>query len=56
MSGYFIAKLDLDGKTHVLLNRGRNQFLSNLVSSPDGRRLAFSQATFDLNAWLLEDF
>jgi serine/threonine protein kinase/Tol biopolymer transport system component len=56
MSGYFIAKLDLDGKTHVLLNRGRNQFLSNLVSSPDGRRLAFSQATFDLNAWLLENF
>jgi eukaryotic-like serine/threonine-protein kinase len=53
---YSIVRLDLDGKTRVLLNRGRNQFLVNLVPSPDGRRLAFSQQTFQANAWLLENF
>jgi serine/threonine protein kinase/Tol biopolymer transport system component len=55
-AGYSIVRLDLDGKTRVLLNRGRNQFLVNLVPSPDGRRLAFSQQTFENNVWLLENF
>lgn len=55
-SGYFIARIDLDGKTRVLLNRGRNQWLGFPRPSPDGKRFAFSQLTFQVNAWLLENF
>jgi Tol biopolymer transport system component/predicted Ser/Thr protein kinase len=55
-SGYFIARIDPDGKTHVLLDRGRNQWLARPTPSPDGHHLAFSQQTFEANAWLLENF
>ena len=55
-AGYFIASLGLDGKSRVLLDRGRNQWLGFATPSPDGRRLAFTQQTFELNVWLLEDF
>jgi Tol biopolymer transport system component len=55
-TGYFVARIDLDGKTHVLLDRGRTQWLSNPCPSPDGRYLAFSQRTFESNVWLLENF
>ena len=53
---YLIVRVELDGKTRVLLNRGRNQWLSDPRPSPDGRHLAFSQQTFESNAWLLENF
>jgi eukaryotic-like serine/threonine-protein kinase len=53
---YFIARLALDGKFRVLLDRGRDNFLIFAVPSPDGMHLAFSQQTFEDNAWLLEDF
>jgi Tol biopolymer transport system component len=55
-TNYLVARIDLDGKTQVLLDRGRNQWLSSPVPSPDGRQLAFSQQTFETNAWLLENF
>ena len=55
-TGYFIARIDLDGKTHMLLDRGRAQWLSNPRPSPDGRYLAFSQRTFESNVWLVENF
>jgi Tol biopolymer transport system component len=55
-TGYFIARIELDGKTRVLLNRGRSQWLGLLCPSPDGRHLVFSQGTFDSNVWLLENF
>jgi serine/threonine protein kinase/Tol biopolymer transport system component len=55
-AGYFIARIELDGTTRVLLNRSRNQWLKYPCPSPDGRYLAFSQATFESNAWLLENF
>jgi Tol biopolymer transport system component len=55
-TGYFIARIELDGKTRVLLNRSRNQYLSYPCPSPDGRHLAFSQQTRESNAWLLENF
>ena len=55
-SGYFIARIDPDGKTHVLLDRGRNQWLGRPTPSPDGRHLAFSQQTFEANVWLVENF
>ena len=55
-TGYFIAHIELDGKTRVLLDRGQNQVLDTLCPSRDGRHLAFSQRTFENNAWLLENF
>ena len=54
--GYFLAVLALDGKTHVLLNGGRNKWLSYLKPSPDGRHLFFAQQSFENNLWLLENF
>jgi hypothetical protein len=40
----------------VLLDQGTNHWLSATCPSPDGRRLAFSQQTFESNVWLLENF
>ncbi len=54
--GFFLARVGLDGKSRVLLERGINQFLGCPVSSPDGRYLAFCQQNFESNAWLLENF
>lgn len=54
--GYFILRIELDGKIRELLDRSRNQWLSHVRPSPDGRHLAFSQQTFESNAWLLENF
>jgi serine/threonine protein kinase len=53
---YIIARIELDGNAHVLLNRGRNQWLGYPHPSPDGRHLAFAQQSFESNAWLLENF
>ena len=54
--GFFLARIGLDGKSRVLLDRGVNQFLGCPVSSPDGRYLAFCEENFESNAWLLENF
>jgi serine/threonine protein kinase/Tol biopolymer transport system component len=53
---YFIARIDLDGKTRVLLNRGKDQVIDSPCLSPDGRHLAFSQRTVEAIASLLESF
>ena len=50
-----IARIDLDGKIHMLLDRGIHE-LTNPTSSPDGRHLAFSQRTLENNVWLLDNF
>ncbi len=55
-TGYMIARMEMDGKTQVLLNRGRNQWLSDLSLSRDGRHLAFSVRTWEGNIWMLENF
>jgi serine/threonine protein kinase len=55
-TGYFIARIGLDGTTRTLLDRGRMQWLRYPCPSPDGRYLAFSQRTSESNAWLLENF
>src|SRR5271155_2060301 len=55
-TGYMIVRIELDGKPRVLLNRGRNQWIDAPRPSPDGRHLAFSQQTWESNAWLLENF
>jgi eukaryotic-like serine/threonine-protein kinase len=56
-TGNMIIRIELDGKTRVLLDGGRSQWLGICCpSSPDGRHLAFSQWTDQSNAWLLENF
>ena len=52
---FAIARIDLDGKMRLLLDRGIHE-LVNPTSSPDGRHLAFSQRTLENNVWLLDDF
>jgi Tol biopolymer transport system component len=51
-----IVRIELDGRSRVLLNLGRNHFAFALRPSPDGRHLAFTQRTWEDNAWLLENF
>jgi eukaryotic-like serine/threonine-protein kinase len=55
-TGYFIARIGLDGTTKTLLDRGRAQLLGYPIPSPDGRYLTFSQRTSESNAWMLEHF
>jgi Tol biopolymer transport system component len=52
---YRIARIDLDGNTHVLLDR-MTVWLGGPYSSPDGRHLAYFQQTSDENIWLLKNF
>jgi hypothetical protein len=51
-----IIGIELHDKIRVLLDRGRSQWLGSPCPSPDGRHSAFSQQTFEKNAWLLENF
>jgi Tol biopolymer transport system component len=51
-----IVRIELDGKTHVLFNGGREQGLASPCPSPDGRYLAYFQQTYGSNYWLLENF
>ena len=53
---YLLARIELDGKSSVLLNTKRDHWLGSPIPSPDGHHLAFSQQTFEANAWLLENF
>jgi Tol biopolymer transport system component len=55
-AGYFIARIELNGKARVLLSRSRNEWLGSLCPSQDGRYLAFAQQVWDSNAWMLENF
>jgi eukaryotic-like serine/threonine-protein kinase len=50
-----LARIDLDGKTHVLLEPA-SAWVSGPISSPDARHLAYFQGTVDNNYWLLENF
>jgi Tol biopolymer transport system component len=50
-----IARIDLDGKMRILLDRGIHD-LGSPAASPDGRHLAFSQRTLENNVWLLDNF
>jgi eukaryotic-like serine/threonine-protein kinase len=51
-----ILQIDLEGRARVVINRGKDHALQNPLPSPDGRQLAFSQLTWESNAWLLENF
>jgi serine/threonine protein kinase/Tol biopolymer transport system component len=52
---FLIARIDLDGNTHVLLDR-MGVWLGGPYSSPDARHLAYFQQTSDDNLWLLKNF
>ena len=52
----FIMKIALDGKTKIAFDGGKNNVLSSLRPSPDGRHLYFTQIMWESNAWLLENF
>lgn len=54
--GYFSARLGLDGKSRMLLNRRRNQRRGHLTPSSDDRHLALAQQSFQAYAWLVENF
>jgi eukaryotic-like serine/threonine-protein kinase len=53
---YFIGRIGLNGTAHILLDRGRAQWLTYPRPSPDGRYLAYSQRNSESNVWLLENF
>jgi eukaryotic-like serine/threonine-protein kinase len=53
---FFVLQIELSGQTHVLINQGKDHLIQLLRPSPDGRHLAFSQLTWESNAWLLENF
>jgi eukaryotic-like serine/threonine-protein kinase len=55
-TGFLLARIELDGKPHTLLNRGRNQAILSVRASPDGHYLAYNGQTWENNAWLLENF
>ena len=50
-----IARIDLDGKTHTLLDVGAG-VVRDPCPSLDGRHLAFSRGTGERNLWLVENF
>jgi Tol biopolymer transport system component len=51
-----ILRIELDGKTFIFLDRGKNHAAHFLRPSPDGQHLAFSEYTWESNNWLLENF
>jgi eukaryotic-like serine/threonine-protein kinase len=55
-AGFALGHVDLAGQSHVLLNKGIEQWMNSPIASPDGRYLAFTAQTWDSNVWLLENF
>jgi hypothetical protein len=51
-----MARVELDGKTSILIQRGKSQFFYNPIASPDGRYLAYGEQGWNANVWLLENF
>jgi eukaryotic-like serine/threonine-protein kinase len=53
---FVILRLDLVGKSQILLNAGPAHTLAAPLASPDGQYLAFSQQSLQSNLFLLENF
>ena len=51
-----ILRVHFDGKTQLVLDRGKDHAIYTPLPSPDGRHLAFSELTWESNDWLLENF
>jgi serine/threonine protein kinase len=55
--GGVIIRVELDGRTHVILDSRKKQWYGFIHPSPDGRYLAFgSEPSQAANIWLLENF
>ncbi len=52
---FLIARIDLDGNTHILFKRAA-AWIGVPFSSPDGKHLAYFEGIVDDNFWLLENF
>lgn len=53
---FLLGRVDLAGNTRVLLDKGTDEWLNQVIASPDGRYLAFKAQSWDSNVWLLERF
>ena len=53
---FLLGRVDLAGNTRVLLDKGTDEWLNQVIASPDGRYLAFKAQNWDSNVWLLERF
>jgi eukaryotic-like serine/threonine-protein kinase len=51
-----IARIELDGKTTVLLHGSKSKSFFRPIESPDGRYLAYGEEGWNANVWLLENF
>ena len=51
-----LERIELDGKTRVLIQGGPSDFFFHPVASPDGRYLAYGKQGWNANVWLLENF
>jgi hypothetical protein len=56
VTDYSIVRIELYGKTRVILDRAKNQALMQFVRHPVGVAWLFSQQTFDSACWLLQNF
>jgi serine/threonine protein kinase/Tol biopolymer transport system component len=55
-TGTEIARIELDGKTTVLLHGSKSKSFFRPLESPDGHYLAYGQQEWNTNVWLLENF
>jgi eukaryotic-like serine/threonine-protein kinase len=53
---FYLVRADLSGKSQILQESPSGQFYSSLITSPDGRYLAFTRQEGQVNAFLLENF
>jgi Tol biopolymer transport system component len=53
---FYLFRADLSGKFQILQESPMGQYFSNPLASPDGRFLAFTRQSGQLNAFLLENF
>jgi serine/threonine protein kinase/Tol biopolymer transport system component len=56
VKAFLLVRVDLNGGAQILKSAGIDQWMNNIVASPDGRHLAYGAQTWDGNVWLLENF
>jgi eukaryotic-like serine/threonine-protein kinase len=55
-NGFYLLRVDLSGKWHILQQSPLGQYFSYPLASPDGHFLAFTRQSGEANAYLLENF
>jgi serine/threonine protein kinase/Tol biopolymer transport system component len=53
---YFEGRVDLNGQSHILIQRPKTQYLGPLIPAPDDRHVTFYQHFFEANAFLIQNF